>query len=88
MWIGYGAIIGRSVAGDKDSWGAILEAELLYMIGVLSGAVTPIHLHWPIPRLDILRCPAVGICHGLSAGYVPAGADGSVADTGTGVVSP
>ena len=38
--------------------------------------------------LDILRCPCGGIRHSLSAGYVPAGADGSVADTGTGVVSP
>lgn len=85
VWIGYGAIITvvpLLVTGFMGRY--FWKLNYYTLIGVLSGANTnPPALAY---SSDLTSCG--GICHGLSAGYVPAGADGSVADTGTGVVSP
>lgn len=89
VWIGYGAIITvvpLLVTGFMGRY--FWKLNYYTLIGVLSGANTnPPALAY---SSDLTSCdaPAVGLRHGLSAGYVPAGADGSVADTGTGVVSP
>lgn len=88
VWIGYGAIITvvpLLVTGFMGRY--FWKLNYYTLIGVLSGANTnPPALAY---SSDLTSCDAPAVVrHSLSAGYVPAGADGSVADTGVGVVSP
>ena len=89
VWIGYGAIITvvpLLVTGFMGRY--FWKLNYYTLIGYCCPELTQSTCIGLFLGLDILRCPCGGIRHGLSAGYVPAGADGSVADTGVGVVSP
>ena len=85
VWIGYGAIITvvpLLVTGFMGRY--FWKLNYYTLIGVLSGANTnPPALAY---SSDLTSCDAPAV--GYATVYVPAGADGSVADTGTGIVSP